>query len=351
MSNFDNFKLAVEALSGGKNTVLFDDIGMPSIVVPFAKQKISDLITGAPQDTHPAFIIDGDEIDLFYVSKFDNIVMNDRAYSLPFQDPRASLNFDQALQFCANKGTGWHLLTQAESAAISLWCHKNGFLPRGNNNYGSDITAAHEKGVKTHMHSATQVGRVATGSGPASWFHDGTNEGISGLNGNVWNWVSGFRLMNGEIQVIPYNNAAKNVNHGADSTLWKAILPDGTLVEPGTAGTLKYDAESATPSGIRINTVVANQTTDANSVSKTFHTVGAAGGVTIPMLLRALGLAPVDGQQVAGTLYVRNNGERLPLRFGSFTTTSGAGVSALDLSLVRSHSATNVGLRGAFVNL
>ena len=38
MANFDDMKLAVEALSGGKNTVLFDDMGMPSIVFPFAKQ-------------------------------------------------------------------------------------------------------------------------------------------------------------------------------------------------------------------------------------------------------------------------------------------------------------------------
>ena len=39
MANFDDMKLAVEALSGGKNTVLFDDMGMPSIVFTFAKQK------------------------------------------------------------------------------------------------------------------------------------------------------------------------------------------------------------------------------------------------------------------------------------------------------------------------
>ena len=44
MANFDDMKLAVEALSGGKNTVLFDDMGMPSIVFPFAKQKYSDLM-------------------------------------------------------------------------------------------------------------------------------------------------------------------------------------------------------------------------------------------------------------------------------------------------------------------
>ncbi len=31
MSNFDDFRLAVESLSGGENTVLLDDLGMPSV--------------------------------------------------------------------------------------------------------------------------------------------------------------------------------------------------------------------------------------------------------------------------------------------------------------------------------
>ena len=29
MPNFDEIKFTIEALSGGKNTVLFDDMGMP----------------------------------------------------------------------------------------------------------------------------------------------------------------------------------------------------------------------------------------------------------------------------------------------------------------------------------
>ena len=29
MNNFDDMNLAVEALTGGKNTVLFDDLGTP----------------------------------------------------------------------------------------------------------------------------------------------------------------------------------------------------------------------------------------------------------------------------------------------------------------------------------
>lgn len=46
MPNFDDFKLAIEAMSGGKNTVLLDDRGMPSVVVAFPKMKISEIIGG-----------------------------------------------------------------------------------------------------------------------------------------------------------------------------------------------------------------------------------------------------------------------------------------------------------------
>ena len=37
MSNFDDFKLSVEALSGGSNTVKLDDIGMPSVMFVLPK--------------------------------------------------------------------------------------------------------------------------------------------------------------------------------------------------------------------------------------------------------------------------------------------------------------------------
>lgn len=87
MANFDDMKLAVEALSGGKNTVLLDDRGMPSIMVAFPKFKISDVIAGGSENIHPAFSVGGAEKDVVYVSKFQNIVMNDRAYSLPFNGP------------------------------------------------------------------------------------------------------------------------------------------------------------------------------------------------------------------------------------------------------------------------
>ena len=79
MTNFDDLKLAVEALSGGRNTVLLDDIGMPSIMVPFPKLTYADIMDGGTQDPLPAFLVDGEEIPVIYESKFPTITVNDRA--------------------------------------------------------------------------------------------------------------------------------------------------------------------------------------------------------------------------------------------------------------------------------
>lgn len=59
MSNFDDLKLAVEALSGGRNTVLFDeDLGtggesFPSIMVRVPMFHSLNVLDGAPDAPHP----------------------------------------------------------------------------------------------------------------------------------------------------------------------------------------------------------------------------------------------------------------------------------------------------------
>lgn len=361
MSNFDDLKLAVEALSGGKNTVLFDDdLGtggesFPSIMVRIPAFNSLQVLTGAPDSPHAMFVVDDVPLPEVYFSKYQNIVMHDRAYSLPFKDPRVYVTFDQAKQFSEAKGKGWHLATNAEYAGIALWCLKNGFMPRGNNSYGGDHSATHERGVVTYTYGSGTKGRTATGSGPVTWNHDGTPSGICDLNGNVWEWAGGLRLNNGEINVIPHNNAAKHVDQSASSTQWKAILQDGTFVAPGTANTLKYDASASGGSGVPVlSTTVANPGTDATYAYAALETVAAKSGVTVPMLLKCLGLFPADttsGALGGDGLWVRNNDERLPLRGGRWYDAAGAGVFALDLNEARAISDHTVGFRAAFVNL
>lgn len=355
MTNFDDLKLAVEAMSGGKNTVILDDLGMPSIVVPFPKLKYSDVIAGGSQDVLPAFIVDGAEIDVIYQSKYQNIVINNRAYSLPMKDPGVYVTFDAALNACRSKGAGWHLQTNALWAAIALWCKKNGTMPRGNNNYGADYSQPHEKGVPTAKETSGSFRplRTATGSGPASWYHNYDLSGIADLNGNIWEWCSGMRLQNGEIQIIPNGNAMKiDSNMGATSTEWKAILQDGSLVDPGTPGTLKFDYTATPAAGtgnIELSDTILNpQPDDVAYGYKTFETLTAHTGITVPQILKGLGLFPVDSDHGGDGFYFRNNGERLPFRGGIWFSASNAGVFNLSLSNPRSYSNSAHGFRSAF---
>ncbi len=358
MANYDDLKVAVEALTGGNNSVIFDVDGYPSIVVRFDKKQIADLITDGSASTHPAFIVNGVEVPAIYISKYQNFVMNGKAYSLPFKDPAVNVNFDQAKQYCEAKGAGHHLTTNAEWAAIALWCRKNNCMPRGNNSYGKDYSAPWEKGIVTYRYDDSGTlrdGRVATGSGPVSWSHDGTPAGIWDLNGNVYEWVGGYRTLDGEIQVIPDNNAAAQVDHGLNSTLWKAILENGSLVDPGTADTLKWDYLSK-PSGSSgfafrlVKNITNRPDDDAPYGSNSFAALTTVEGLTVPEILKALAIMPADsGDHGSDYLYMRNRGERLGFRGGGWNRTSSAGVFCLYGSYARSASYTSLGFRSAFI--
>lgn len=346
MANFDDLQGAVAQFGAG-NKVIYDDTGMPSIMVGVPKVKYSDIITGGTDEVLPFFIVDGEEKNTIYVSKFQNVVENDRAYSLAMKLPRNYITFDQSLAACRKKGNGWHLNQTGIFAVLNLLSQRMGTVPHGNTNYGKDYYHAYEHGIQPQG----EANRTLTGSGVPTWYHNHDTSGIADLNGNVWEWTGGLRLLDGEIQIIPYGNSMKiDCDMSAGSTLWKAIKPDGTLVEPGTAGTLKVDRTSASDAALRINTSVTTRTTDSNDTSQVFKSVKAVDGVSIPKLLIALGLFPDSGVTGYGNdrFWARNNGERLPLRGSSFNTLSGSGPSALYLNIVRSISYDYVGFRSAF---
>lgn len=350
MQNFDDLALAVASF-GPNNKVIFDDLGLPSIMVGVPKMTYADVITGGDQEVLPWWVVDSVVKEVIWVSKYPNIIKHDRAYSLAGMDPKASLNFDTALAACRKKGNGWHLNQNGVFAALTLWSQKNGTVPRGNTNYSKCYTHPHEKGITTYV-SANDGGRTATGSGPVTWYHDHSPAGIADLCGNVWEWVSGMRLVDGEIQIIPYGNAMKSTcSMDAQSTEWMAIKPDGSLVAPGTDGTLKVDLKTAgaTP---QINTAITNTSTDSDTPSVAFKDMAAATGVQIPNLLIAMGMFKEESATYGGDrFYARNNGERLPFRGSGFVSTSRGGASAVHLNYTRSLVNTYFGFRSAYVEL
>ena len=348
--NLDDLKLAVEAVSGGENTVLFDDQGYPSIMVPIAKLMNSDIVTGGSSVVHPGFKVDTVEKDVMYFSKFQNIVMNDRAYSLPLRDPKHTINFDSSLTVCRNKGKGWSLTPFSLWAAVALWTKKNGTMPRGNNNYGQDHAYAYEKGTPAARDGSNRVTRCLTGSGPKTWYHDHTKNGIADLNGNVNEWCAGMRLVDGEINIIPYANAMDpDVSLAAGSTAWKAIATDGSLVEPGTAGSLKYDYLNS-----KITLINGTVTDDGSTGRGTgFKDLALDTGLTAPELIKALILYPEEAGDVYGGdyRYATLGGERMPICGGDWASTGNAGVFCVSLSYSRSGARDHIGFRAAYCPL
>jgi sulfatase modifying factor 1 len=353
----DALRQSVEAASGGKNTVLYDSKGYPSIMVVIPKFNLQSIDPSLGTGVHPAFIVNGVEKSEIFIGKFLAKVHDGVALSLPGQDPTVIISFDQAINYCKAKGSGWHLMTNAEWAAIALWCWKNGFQLRGNTYYGRSYDAPYETGRRVDGKApgdTTGTPRTLTGSGPASWYHDNTPFGIADLNGNIWEWVGGLRLYNGEIQILPNNDAADNTkDQSSTSTEWKAIKQDGSLVAPGTAGTLKYDSVGTPGNGItaaQIDDVIDYQTDDTTFTSNLFQNLTADTGITVPAILKALALFPIATSGLGDDkIFIRNNGERIPLRGGAYYNLSEAGVFALNLKPFRSQLDTVIGFRIAYV--
>lgn len=345
MANFDDLRLSVEALSGGTNTVKLDDIGMPSIMFVLPKYLSSQLNSNLGATVHPAWKLNNAEKDKVYISKYQNIVVNNRAYSLPMQDPKAQITWDTALAACRAKGEYWGLTPMALWGAIALWCKTNGTMPRGNNNYGADTGYPHERGVPSYS-SGGQTNRTATGSGPNSWNHNNAPDGIADLNGNVNEWCAGFRVAQGEIQIIPDADCMLSTSDMSESsTHWKAILEDGTLVDPGTPDTLKYDYVAS-------KWTLAKTITNMDDSSRycLFRDM-QDGGLSVPQILKELAVFPADGSGYGGEYFYLNNGatvSRFPYRGGYWNYASSAGVFSSYLRYPRANSGTYVGFRSAF---
>jgi len=354
MANFDLSALALSAVCPG-NEILYDDKGMPSIMVKIPKQTYAQLGIGDSTEVHPAFMVNGKEVDALYISKYQNIMQNNRAYSLPAQDPQCNVNFDTARQYCENKGDGWHLMTRAEWALLALWCKQNGCMPKGNNNYGKDHSETGYKAIPTLIGSDGKTNRVATGTGPLSWSHDGTPSGIWDLNGNVYEWVGGLRTVYGEVQVLANNNAADSAHsQSATSAEWKAIdATTGEYITPDGSGTtansVKIDVVS---SKIVYSTTITNQVNDYKSCAFNSVTCDDTVSDAAKKILHALALLPYGTGYEDDYMYINNGAsERSFCCGGVWDYSSGAGVFFLSGGSARSLSSTDVGFRSAFVKL
>lgn len=358
MANFDLVNLALKATCPN-NRIMLDDKGLPSVMVWVPKATYAELgLTGS--GTHPAFIVNGTEIPGFWASKFQNVVYDGRAYSLPCEDPKHTINFETAAAACTAKGAGWHLMTNAEWSALALWCKKNNLMPKGNNNFGKDITETEYKAIPAAYDTSNppKVTRVLSGTGPKTWSHNGDFDGIWDLNGNVWEWVGGLRLVYGELQVLVNNNAADGGNSQlAGSAQWKAIKgSDGTFIDPDgsgtTTGAIRLDYVSNAWKWIT-GAITSQSDTSRNCGFAATAYDSAAIGADAVSILKALGVLPIASSGLGDDIFWANNGaaERVAERGGHWTDGAGYGVFALNLNDPRTNADDYFGFRSAFCEL
>lgn len=305
--------------------VIYDNAGIPSVMRRFKKVTNKELFGGSDK-TNAAFIINGEEYDEIYISVYPNTMINGKPYSLPYTIPVTDITNDEAAKVCFSKGDGWHLLTAAEWGLLANTSKKLGTLPHGNTNNGSYHADDSEKGQRVKSSS----GKTLTGSGPSTWTHDHTPEGVHDLCGNVMEMIRGLRIFNGALQAAENNNAAEDIDLTENSHNWKDVTDD---------------------SGNDINISVRDDEININTGEEANDDYTGAPWKNVKINCKSeqlKELALYNGEENAYLYVDSTDGEYFPYRGGSWAGGAYAGVFCTSLSHPRSNSNAALGFRSAY---
>lgn len=301
---------------------IYDNAGIPSIMHRFTRVTNAELFRGSDKP-HPAFVIGGEVYDEIYISVYENCNINGKPYSLPYQKAWVNITNDEAAAACFSKGEGWHMLTAAEWGLLANISLKNGTLPHGNTNSGKYQADEEERG------ELYDVVFNLTGSGPATWTHDHTPEGVHDICGNHWEMVRGLRIKDGTLQAAQDNDAALDIDLTQNGDGWKNITDDcgkpvRVSVDEGITFTASEDIEQD-------------------------YTGDCWKDVNIECESEQLkGLALYAGEPDACCYIDSTDGEYFPIRGGLWFSGAYAGVFCTNLSHPRSYVDSALGFRSAY---
>lgn len=303
-----------------ENVVLFDNVGLPSIMVKFTPE--------AGKPLAPVFMVCGRRAKAIYISKYENTLVKGVPCSIPFARAASDIDFNEAGELCRGKGDGWHLMTNTEWVYLHNESIEGGTLPHGNTARGRYFFDESESGEKY------DYGHTLTGSGPVTWTHTHTPDGVCDLCGNNWEMVAGLRLRKGAIEYIKDNDAAL-ANLSPDSEAWqraKTAAGEAIYLDAGHGGI-----------------IVTKEVPEGCWNGCRFKGMEIALD-EVPEILQRLGIVPKNVKEETAYIYADTREEEvMPLRGSSFYDPSDGGVGALHLHHDRSLVGSHVGFRSAYV--
>ena len=108
MANFDMAELALKSVCPN-NAMKYDDKEMPSVMVFIPKFRLCDVLSTADTSVHPAFRVNGVEIDGFWVGKYQTSHYN------------GNENTNGMIRRRFPKGTNFAAVTNAQIAQAENW--------------------------------------------------------------------------------------------------------------------------------------------------------------------------------------------------------------------------------------
>jgi len=343
----DGYRKAIEDASGGRNTVIYDAQGNPNIMVVIPRFNVEDLgldELNLGTGTHPAFKTNGVDRSEILIGKYlASEGINEGCSVIGGVQPKTIVDYDEAKLLCTQKGEGWHLMSAHEWAAIALWSLANGTVPRGNTNYGQSHDKKWEVALREDGNSPGEknsTGATKTGSGPNTWAHDHAPCGVQDLVGNVFEWIDQMKLDEGQIVSTLDNDPFINESDWFKHSAFFDSLTDENLGDVGSP--------ILSNSLINRNGSLGDNSYQAYAHNELFSMINKSESYINSDLLRKLLIESDSTSALTGGIWVRNYGERLPLRGGDWSNLSWSGLGAMLLHTARNGLSSHFGFRPTY---
>lgn len=304
----DSFKEKVERETGGRNTVIYDNNGIPHLMVVIPRMNYEQL--NLPEynlgtGVMSAFVTNGVPRSEVLIGKYLSDI---QGCNLPGLYPTKRITLADAKNIINNKGPNWHCFSVHEWALLCFLNIKANHEMRGNNYMGGSWQSR-ESGVRLDNQlpfvAATDRADaiIRNGSAPNSFSHDGTPEGVFDVVGQGWEWIDQIETRNGQLFTTLENNA-NDVLQG------QALFFDSVNSIPNTAnvdrGAVKLSSSILNAHGPSDDGIYAYA-----RVGRWFET--PIDPSYVPNLLMRRLLMEYSDQSTShlkGSLLVRNNGVR-----------------------------------------